>query len=82
MGNIVKLGISCDGSTIYLNVIPTTRADVERLSYLQITSGETYSPYSPFGKSTRQFKLNGPCPERGRVKCFGLMRRYRNVGNI
>ena len=51
-----KLGISWDGSTRYLDVSPPTRADVERLSSLQITCGEIYLPYSPFGKSTRQFK--------------------------
>ena len=56
VGRSDKLGISWDGSTRYLDVSPPTRADVERLSSLQITCGETYLPYSPFGKSTRQFK--------------------------
>ena len=45
-----------------------TREDVERLGYLQLAYGEPYSPYSPFGITTRQFKLNDSCPARGRVK--------------
>ena len=68
VGRIVKLGLSWDGSARYLYVGPPVRDDVERLSYLQITSGELYSPYSPFVKYTRQLKLNDPCPTRGRVK--------------
>ena len=63
-----KLGISWDGSTRYLDVSPPTRADVERLSSLQITCGEIYLPYSPFGKSTRNFRLSDPCTARDRVK--------------
>ena len=70
VGHSVKLGISWDGYTGYLYVIPPTGADVERLSYLQITCGEPYSPYSLFRKSTRPFKLNDPCPARGRVTFF------------
>ena len=49
---------------------PPTRADVERLIYLQITCGELYLPYSPFRKSTSHFKLDYPCPARDRVKHF------------
>ena len=67
VGRFVKLVISWDSSTRYLDVSPPTRADVERLSSLQITCGEPYSPYSPFGKSTRQFKFNDPCPAMGRL---------------
>ena len=68
VGRSVKLGISWDGSTIYLDVIPRTREDVERLGYLQLTCGEPYSSYSNFGRTTRQFKLNGTCHTTGRVK--------------
>ena len=68
VGHIVKLVIYWDRSTRYLNIYPPTKADVERLGYLEITSGEPYSPYSPFGKSTRQFRLSDPCPKRDRVK--------------
>ena len=67
VGRSIKLVISWDGSTRYLDVSPPTRDDVERLSYLHITCGEPYLPYSPFGKSTRQFKLNDPCPAMGRL---------------
>ena len=67
VGLSIKLVISWDGSTRYLDVSPPTRDDVERLSYLHITCGEPYSPYSPFRKSTRQFKFNDPCPARGRL---------------
>ena len=68
VGRIVNLGISWDGSTRYLNISPPNRADVERLSSLHITTVEPYFTYSPLGKSTMQFKLNDPFPERGRVK--------------
>ena len=34
---------------------------------MQITCGEAYSPYSPFGRTARQFKLNDPCLVTGRV---------------
>ena len=68
VGHPVKLYISWDGSTRYLNVSPPTRADVERLGSLHITCGEPYSPYGTFGKSTRQFKLDEPFPARGRVR--------------
>ena len=37
MGRSVKLGISWDGSTRYLDVSPLTKVDVERLGSLQIT---------------------------------------------
>ena len=37
VGRSVKLGISWDGSTRYLDVTPPTREDVERLGYLQFT---------------------------------------------
>ena len=70
VGRSVKLVISWDGSTRYLDVSPPTRADFERLSSLQITCGEPYLPYSPFGESNRKFKLNDPCHERVRVKIF------------
>ena len=68
VGSSVKLDISSDGSTIYLDITPPTREDVERLGYFQITCREPYSPYSPFGRNARQFKLNEPCPATGRVK--------------
>ena len=70
VGRSVKLVVSWDSTTRYLDVIPPTRYDVERLSSLQITCGEPYSQYIPFRKSTRQFKLNDPCPERGRLNIF------------
>ena len=82
VGRIVKLGISWYGSTRYLNGSPPTRADAERLISLDIKSGEPYSPYSLFRKSTRKFRLNDLCTERDRVKFSGLLRRYRNGGNI
>ena len=68
VGILVKLGISWDGSTRYLDISPPTRADVERLSYLQITSGEPYSPYIPFVIYTRHFKLNDTCSARDILK--------------
>ena len=68
MGRSVNLGISWGGSTRYLDVIPPTRSDFERIGSLQITCGEPYLLYSPFRKSTRQFKLYDPFPARGRVK--------------
>ena len=37
VGRSVKLGISWDGSTRYLDVTPPTREDVARLGYLQFT---------------------------------------------
>ena len=68
MGSSIKLGISWDGSTRYLDISPPTRDDVERLGSLQLTYGEPSSPYSPFGRTTRQFKLDEPCHATGRVK--------------
>ena len=53
LGTFVKLVILWDGSIRYLDFSPPTRADVERLSSLQITCGEPYSPYIPFGDFTR-----------------------------
>ena len=82
VGRPVKIGISWEDSNIYLDVIPPTRDGVERLGSLHITCREPYSPYNPFGKSTRQFKLDETCPATGRVKIFGLMRRYRNVVSV
>ena len=38
------------------------------LGYMQITCGEPYSPYSPFGRSTRKFKFNKPFLGTDRVK--------------
>ena len=35
---------------------------------MHINCGEAYSPYITFGRTTRQFKLNDPCPETGRVR--------------
>ena len=67
VANPIKLVIAWYCSTRYLDISPPTRDDVERLSSLQITCGEPYSPYSPFGKSTRQFKFNNTCPEMGRL---------------
>ena len=34
---------------------------------MQLTCGEPYSPYSPFRRTTRQFKLDEPFPSIGRV---------------
>ena len=68
VGRSVKLGISRDGFTRYLDVRPPTRDDVDRLGSLKLTYGEPYSPYSPFRRTTRQFKLDEPCPATGRVK--------------
>ena len=68
VGRSVRMGISWDGSTRYLDVIPQTRADVEQLSSLQITCVDPNLTYSLLRKSTRQFKLNDPCPAMGRVK--------------
>ena len=53
MGRSVNLDISWYGSTRYLDVIPLTREDVERIFSLQLACGEPYSPYSPFGRTTR-----------------------------
>ena len=64
----IKLFISWDGSSRYLDVSPPTREDIKRLRSLQLTCREPYSPYSPFGKTTKQFKFNEPCPTTGRVK--------------
>ena len=60
VGRSVKIGIYWDSSTRYLNVRPPTREDVERLGSLKLTCGEPYSPYSPFGRTTSQFKLDEP----------------------
>ena len=49
VGRIVKLAISWDGSTRYLDISPPTKVDAATLSSLEITSGEPYQPYSPFG---------------------------------
>ena len=68
MGRPIKLGISWDGSTRYLDVSPPTRADIERLGSLQLTCAEPYSPYISFRKPTRQFKLDEPFPATGWVK--------------
>ena len=68
MGRIVKLGIYWDGSTRYLDISPSTKADIECLESIEITYGEPYSPYSPFRKSTGQFRLSDPCTARNRVK--------------
>ena len=68
MGSSVKLGISWDGSTRYLDVHPLTREDVKRLGSLNLTYGEMNSPYSTFGRSTRRFKLDKPCLGTGRGK--------------
>ena len=37
---------------------------------MQLTCEEPCSPYSPFGRTTRQFKLDEPFPATGRVKIF------------
>ena len=68
MGRPIKVGISWYGYTRYLGVHPPTREDVKGLGSLQLTCGETYSPYSPFGRYTRQFKLDEPCVGTDRVK--------------
>ena len=68
MGRPIKLGISWDGSTRYLDVSPPTRADIERLGSLQLTCAEPYSPYISFRKPTRQFKLDEPFSARDRVR--------------
>ena len=47
---------------------PLTRADVERLGYLYLTCREPYSPYIPFKRTIRRFKLNDPCLTTVRVK--------------
>ena len=43
---------------------------------MQLTCGEPYSPYSPFVKYTRQFKLDETCPATGRVK---IVRANENI---
>ena len=68
VGCRVKLAIEWDGSTRYLDVIPPTRLDVSTLNSLEFTSGETYQPYCPFGKITRQLKLSEPWTSLDRVK--------------
>ena len=68
VGHSVKLGISWYRSTRYLDVSQLTRVDIYRLGFLQLVCGELYSPYSPFFKSTRQFKLDKPCLDTGKVK--------------
>ena len=37
VGFSVKLGISCDGSTRYLDVIPSTREDINSIGSLNLT---------------------------------------------
>ena len=66
--HIIKLAIAWDGSTRYLAILPPTKVDVATLSSLEITSGEPYLPYSPFGKTTCQFRLSEPCTSLDRVK--------------
>ena len=68
VGHSVKLGIYWYGSTIYLDIHPSTREDFNRLGFLHITCVEPYSPYIPFGRSTSQLKLDKPCLCTGRVK--------------
>ena len=68
MGRIVKLSISWDRSTRYLDILPPTKVDVATLSSLEFTSGEPYQPYSPFGKTTRQIRLSEPRTSLDRVK--------------
>ena len=53
VGRSVKIGISWDGSTRYLDVSPPTKDDVDRIVYLQINCGELYSPDSHFGRTNR-----------------------------
>ena len=65
MGCSVNLGISWDGFNRYLDISTSTREDVLRLGYLQLTCGEPYSPYSPFGRTNRQSKLDEPFPRNG-----------------
>ena len=67
VGRVVKLAIEWDGSNRYLDVSPPTRVDVLTLNYLELTSGEPYQPYCPFGKITRQLKLSEPCTSLDRV---------------
>ena len=62
------MGISWDGSTRYLDIHPPTREDVNGLGSLQLTCGEPYYPYSPFGRPTINFKLYYTCMGTGRVK--------------
>ena len=67
VGNSVKLGISWDGSTRYLDIHPPTREDVNRLGSLKLTRREPYSTYITFGRSNRKFKLDETCLGKGRV---------------
>ena len=54
VGRSVKIGISWDGSTRYLDVSPPpTKYDVDRIVYFQINCGELYSPDSLFGRTNR-----------------------------
>ena len=68
VGRSIKLGISWDGSTRYLDIHPLTRGGVNRLGSLQLTCGEPYSPYSTFGISTSLFQLDYICLGTGIVK--------------
>ena len=70
VGRSVKLGISWDSSTRYLDVSPPTREDVKILGPLNIIFVEPYSPYIPFRRTTRQFKMDEPCLETVKVKIF------------
>ena len=70
LGRSINLGISCYGSTRYLDISSPTRDDVGRLGSLHLTYGEPSSPFSPFGRTNRKFKLDEPCHTTGRVKIF------------
>ena len=82
----VKLVISWDGSTRYLDVSPTIRDDVERLGYFQLTCREPYSQYSTFIRNNRKFKLNDPCPATGRMEIVWnnekIQERRQRLGNV
>ena len=68
MESTVKLDISWEGSTRYLEAHLPIREDVKKLGSLKLTVGEPYSPYSPFDRSNRYFKLDETFLETGRVK--------------
>ena len=55
---------------------PPTGEYLKSLGSLKITCGEPYSPYNPFGRTTRKFKFNKPCMGKDRVK---LIWKYKKI---
>ena len=67
VGNYLKISISWYWFTMYIDIHPLTREDVNSIGFLQLTCGGPYSPYGIFGRSTRHFNSDETCLGTGRV---------------